>query len=35
MDDPPKASLYQKCVIVGAAAVGFCLIVVSVLVRLF
>jgi hypothetical protein len=30
MDDPPKASLYQKCVIVGAALVGLALLVTSV-----
>jgi hypothetical protein len=34
MDDPPKASLYQKCVILSAALVGLVLMVASVLVRL-
>ena len=34
MDDPPKATLYQKCVIVAAAGVGLALLVASMLVRL-
>jgi hypothetical protein len=34
MDDPPRPSLYQRVVIVGAAVVGFALMVASILVRL-
>ena len=33
MDDPPRPSLYQKLVIVGAALVGFALMVASVFAR--
>ena len=35
MVDPPRASLYQKTVIVLAAVVGFALMVASMLERLF
>jgi hypothetical protein len=34
MENPPRATLLQKCLIVGAAFVGFALMVASVLERL-
>ena len=34
MDDPPRPSLYQRAVIVGAALVGLVLMVASVIERL-